>query len=142
MLKPVTLSLYYLNDNYEDFEVHCDNFDFDLDEAIEKTPNGVANMQRELKTNRYLPELGKRIKDTFDMLNRESKIEITSVSITSYSSCNIEFAIKSDLPEDKVKALITNIVKNDTFNLYVDFINPDDDEMESLELKFKFYEFN
>lgn len=46
------------------------------------------------------------------------------------------------LPEDKVKALITNIVKNDTFNLYVDFINPDDDEMESLELKFKFYEFN
>ena len=64
------------------------------------------------------------------------------MSITSYSSCNIEFAIKSDLPEDKVKALITNIVKNDTFNLYVDFINPDDDEMESLELKFKFYEFN
>lgn len=31
---------------------------------------------------------------------------------------------------------------NDTFNLYVDFINPDDDEMESLELKFKFYEYN
>lgn len=29
MLKPVTLSLYYLNDNYEDFEVHCDNFDLD-----------------------------------------------------------------------------------------------------------------
>ena len=127
MTKPVTLSLYYLIDNYEDFEVHCDNF---------------ANMQRALKSNRYLPELGKRIKDTFDMLNRESKIEITSVSITSYSSCNIELAIKSDLPEDKVKALITNIVKNDTFNLYVDFINPDDDEMESLELKFKFYEFN
>lgn len=33
MTKPVTLSLYYLIDNYEDFEVHCDNFD--LDEAIE-----------------------------------------------------------------------------------------------------------
>ena len=98
-------------------------------------------MQKALKSNRYLPELGQRIKDTFDMLNRESKIEITSVSIISYSSCDIELSIKSDLPEDKVKALITNIVKNDTFNLYVDFINPDDDEMESLELKFKFYEF-
>lgn len=113
-----------------------------MDEAIEKTPNGVANMQRKLKTNWYLPELGKRIKDTFDNLNRESKIEITNAAIRYYSSCNIELAITSDLPEDKVKALITNIVKNDTFNLYVDFINPDDDEMESLELKFKFYEYN
>lgn len=140
MTKPVTLSLYYLIDNYEDFEIHCDNFD--LDEAIERTPNGVTNMQRALKTNWYLPELGKRIKDTFDNLNRESKIEITNAAIRYYSSCNIELAITSDLPEDKVKALITNIVKNDTFNLYVDFINPDDDEMESLELKFKFYEFN
>ena len=139
MTKPVTLSLYYLNDNYEDFEVHCDNFD--LNEAIERTPNGVANMQRALKTNWYLPELGQRIKDTFDNLNRESKIEITNASIKYYSSCTIELTIKSDLPEDKVKALITNLVKNDTFNLYVDFINPDDDEMESLELKFKFYEF-
>lgn len=140
MQKPVTLSLYYLIDNYEDFEIHCDNFD--LDEAIERTPNGVTNIQRALKTNWYLPELGKRIKDTFDNLNRESKIEITNAAIRYYSSCNIELAITSDLPEDKVKALITNIVKNDTFNLYVDFINPDDDEMESLELKFKFYEFN
>lgn len=139
MTKPVTLSLYYLIDNYEDFEVHCDNFD--LDEAIERTPNGVTNMQRALKTNWYLPELGKRIKDTFDNLNRESKIEITNASIRYYSDCTIELAITSDLPEDKVKALITNLVKNDAFNLYVDFINPDDDEMESLELKFKFYEF-
>ena len=140
MSKPVKLNLYYLNDNYEDFEVHCDNFD--LDEAIEKTPNGVANMQKALKSNWYLPELGQRIKDAFDMPNRESKIEITSVSITSYTGCNIELAIESDLPENKVKAFVTNIIKNDTFNLYVDFINPDDDEMESLELKFKFYEYN
>ena len=64
MLKPVTLSLYYLNDNYEDFEVHYDNFG--LDEAIEK-PKRCCKHAKGTKTNRYLPELGKRIKDTFDM---------------------------------------------------------------------------
>ena len=139
MSKPVKLNLYYLINNDEEFEVHCDNFD--LDEAIEKTPNGVAKMQKELKSNWYLPELGQRIKDAFNIFNMESKIEITNVSITSYTSCDIELQIESSLSESKVKTLVENIVNNDTFSIFVDFINPDDGEMDQLEFSYKFYKF-
>lgn len=52
MTKPVTLSLYYLIDNYEDFEVHCDNFD--LDEAIEKNTKRCCKHAKRIKNKSVL----------------------------------------------------------------------------------------